>query len=456
MKTIKFHHICGLALTLALLPSCNKFDYDTPDVVHDIYSSDQEATGCTTTLGALKEQFKSVIADESNRNRWIEVTEDMIFDGYVCANDISGNLYQSIYVRKGDDCISIGINDNSLWCTYPVGTHVKVNLKGLYIGSYGNLAKIGTPYTTSGGNKRLGGMPKFRATKSIEIIGFDETAYEVTPIDIDRAWLEKNNTNDQMHKWCPMLVRVQDAEIHGFNKRKVYAVYDDRDAGNGVNDTIYVGGKKFILRQSALADFSSKNIPTGLLDVTAVLTRYSNTWQFTLREERDAKPSIHIDPVPSDNEGDDTDPSDNEDETSPDGNGTMDSPYNVAKTQALYESTGQTPTKAYVTGYVVGYVNGNGLNAETATFGVPEIQETEILIADSPEETDYTKCVPVQLPKGDFRDGLDIFTNQGAILGEKVVIYGSIEKYFGVCGIKSPTYAAWGNIVIGTAPAKKR
>ena len=96
------------------------------------------------------------------------------------------------------------------------------------------------------------------------------------------------------------------------------------------------------------------------------------------------------------------------------------------------------------------------MNAETATFGVPEKQETEILIADSPEETDYTKCVPVQLPKGDFRDGLDIFTNQGAILGEKVVIYGSIEKYFGVCGIKSPTYAAWGNIVIGTAPAKKR
>ena len=449
MKTMKFYYIFGLFLTLVLLPSCNKFDYDTPDVDHDIYSNDQEATGCTTTLGALKDQYKSVIADESNRNRWVEVTEDVIFDGYVCANDVSGNLYQSIYVRKGDDCIVVGINDNSLWCTYPVGTHVKVNLKGLYIGSYGNLAKIGTPYTTTGGNIRLGGMPKFKAARNIEIIGFDENVYEVEPVDINRAWLDQHSSNDEMHKWCPMLVRVTDAEIHGYNKRKVYAVYDDRDAGNGVNDTIYVDGKKYILRQSALADFSSKTIPTGSLTVTAVLTRYSNTWQFTLRQERDAIPSIHPDPiVPPDDEGEEEEP-----ELS--GNGTMNSPYNVAETQALFESSGGTATKAYVTGYVVGYVNGQSFNAETATFGIPESQETEFLIADSPEENDYTKCVPVQLTKGEFRDGLDIFSNQ-AILGQQVVIYGSIEKYFGVCGVKAPTYAAWGETVIGTATAKKR
>ncbi len=455
MKTMKFYHIFALVLTLALLPSCNKFDYDTPDVNHDIYSSDQEATGCTTTLGTLKELYKNVIADESNRNRWVEVTEDVIFDGYVCANDVSGNLYQSIYVRKGDDCISVGINDNSLWCTYPVGTHVKVNLKGLYIGSYGNLAKIGTPYTTSGGNKRLGGMPKFKAAQSIEIIGFDETVYEVKPIEIDRAWLDQHNNNDDMHKWCPMLVMVNDAEIHGFNKRKVYAVYDDRDAGNGVNDTIYVGGKKFILRQSALADFSSKTIPTGTLQVTAVLTRYSNTWQFTLREERDAVPQIHIDPVTPD--PDDGDDEDEEPDPTPgsNGNGTIESPYNVAETQSVYENAGGNATKAYVTGYVVGYVNGQGFNAESAIFGMPESQETEILIADSPEENDYTKCVPVQLPKGEFRDGLDIYSNQ-VIFGQQVLIYGSIEKYFGVCGIKAPTYAAWGETVIGTATAKKR
>lgn len=139
------------------------------------------------------------------------------------------------------------------------------------------------------------------------------------------------------------------------------------------------------------------------------------------------------------------------------GEGTMNSPYTVADAQAIYESTGGTATKAYVRGYVVGYVNGNGLNADTATFSsIPSAQETEILIADNPQETDYTKCVPVQLPKGEFRDGLDIFTNQGSILGQQLLLKGSIEKYFGGCGIKSPTYASWAGRTIGTADTKRR
>lgn len=138
------------------------------------------------------------------------------------------------------------------------------------------------------------------------------------------------------------------------------------------------------------------------------------------------------------------------------GEGSINSPYSVADAQAIYESTGGTATKAYVRGYVVGYVNGNGLNADTATFGIPSAQETELLIADNPQETDYTKCVPVQLPKGEFRDGLDLFTNQGALLGKQITLYGSIEKYFGVCGIKSPSYAAWDDHNIGTPAAKRR
>ena len=276
---------------MACMVSCNKFDYSDPDVAHDIYSSDHEATGTTTTLAEIKEKYKNIMDDSSNRNRWTFVEEDEIFDGYVFANDITGNLYQAIYVRKGDDAIAVGINDNSLWTTYPVGTHVKINLKGLYIGSYGNLAKIGMPYTTTGGNKRLGGMAKFIASESVEVIGFDDTVYETKAIEIDNAWLQsKSKESGAMHKWCPMLVKVNGAEIHGYNKRKVYAVYDDRDAGNGVNDTIYVDGAKYILRQSALADFSSDLIPTGKHDVTAVLTRYSTTWQFTLRSPEDVAP----------------------------------------------------------------------------------------------------------------------------------------------------------------------
>ena len=148
--------------------------------------------------------------------------------------------------------------------------------------------------------------------------------------------------------------------------------------------------------------------------------------------------------------GDDPAPQPSEGE----GSGTASSPYNVAAAQSVYNTAGGA-TSAYVKGYAVGYVDGNGLNEGTATFAVPSANETEILIADSPNETDWTKCLPVQLPKGAVRDGLDLYTNP-TLLGQSVVLYGSIEKYFGVAGLKSTSYGKWSGGEVGTAPAKRR
>lgn len=273
--------VCGLS-------SC-QFDDTAPDMSTDIYTSDTEAIGCTTTIGELKQYYKELITDASDAYRFESVSEDVIFDGYVCANDISGNLYQSIYVRKGDDALVIGINDNSLWTTFPVGTHVVVNLKGLYIGAYGNMVKIGTPYNTSTGKKRLGGMPKFKANDCITIIGFNSDAYETKPILIDDGWLKEKQGGELMHKWTPMLVKVENVQIVGANHRPVYAYYNERDAGNGVNNTVYIEDKPYTLRQSALSDFAGEKIPKGNVNITAILSRYMDSWQLTLRDINDVE-----------------------------------------------------------------------------------------------------------------------------------------------------------------------
>ena len=149
--------------------------------------------------------------------------------------------------------------------------------------------------------------------------------------------------------------------------------------------------------------------------------------------------------------GDDPAPQPSEGE----GSGTASSPYNVAAAQSVYNASGGAATSAYVKGFVVGYVNGNGLNENTATFGIPSAQETEILIADSPNETNFANCIPVQLPKGEIRDGLDIYTNQN-ILGQSVILYGSIEKYFGVAGLKNTSYGEWSGGTVGTKSVKRR
>ena len=148
--------------------------------------------------------------------------------------------------------------------------------------------------------------------------------------------------------------------------------------------------------------------------------------------------------------GDDPAPQPSEGE----GSGTASSPYNVVAAQSVFNTSGAA-TNAYVIGYAVGYVDGNGLNEGTATFDIPSANETEILIADSPNETDWTKCLPVQLPKGAVREGLDLYANK-ALFHQQVLLYGSIEKYFGVAGLKSTSYGKWSGGEVGTAPAKRR
>ncbi len=285
------------AMLIPFMVSC-QFDAEAPDMSTDIYTRDNENPPSNITIGELKEKYKELITDASDAYRFELVSEDLYFDGYVCANDISGNLYQSIYVRKGDDVIVIGINDNSLWTTYPVGTHVVVFLHGLYVGAYGNMAKIGTPYTSSTGKKRLGGMPKFKANDAILVVGFNDNAYETQPILIDDGWLKQHQGGDLMHKWSPMLVRAENVQIEGANHRPVFAYYNERDAGNGVNNTVYIDDKPYTLRQSALSDFAGEKIPKGNVNITAILSRYMDTWQLTLRDINDVEVIDDDVPVP--------------------------------------------------------------------------------------------------------------------------------------------------------------
>ncbi len=142
--------------------------------------------------------------------------------------------------------------------------------------------------------------------------------------------------------------------------------------------------------------------------------------------------------------------------TDTEGDGTLHYPYTVADAQAIFTNNPDAKTKAYVSGYIVGYIKGNNLNENSATFGVPEEQEAVILISDNPQESDYKKCLPTKIKGETVFDGLSLFINQGAPLGKKVIIYGSIEKYFGVCGIKSPSYAEWEGHTFGTPTAKRR
>ncbi|MDE6277501.1 MAG: choice-of-anchor J domain-containing protein [Muribaculaceae bacterium] len=114
----------------------------------------------------------------------------------------------------------------------------------------------------------------------------------------------------------------------------------------------------------------------------------------------------------------------------PAGDGSLESPWNA--TQVLGGTA--TGTSTWVKGYIVGYIPDKTLSE--AIFDAPATAMTNILVALKPDVKDYSQCVPVQLPVGSVRSELNLQDNPG-LLGKAVSLKGSVEKYFGVMGLKS-------------------
>lgn len=116
------------------------------------------------------------------------------------------------------------------------------------------------------------------------------------------------------------------------------------------------------------------------------------------------------------------------------GDGTKEKPYTVTQALAL----GNPGKSAWVTGYIVGWVEGQSIQSG-AHFEVPASSASNILIAAEPGVTNYNECLTVQLVYGtQARDALNLM-NHPENFGKKISVEGTLEKYFGVAGSKGST-----------------
>lgn len=133
-----------------------------------------------------------------------------------------------------------------------------------------------------------------------------------------------------------------------------------------------------------------------------------------------------------------------EEPETPAGDGTKANPFTVEEVIALNNTLSG---KQYVKAYIVGQVNGAVLTtgaefkapftpSTNSSTGVQNTYNTNLLIASSANETDPTKCVPVQLPSGNVRTNFNLPENP-EMDGKLVLLNGDLIKYFGVPGIKN-------------------
>lgn len=109
---------------------------------------------------------------------------------------------------------------------------------------------------------------------------------------------------------------------------------------------------------------------------------------------------------------------------------TADAAETISVAEAIENNTGTATVK----GFIVGTASSKTSYDQEAPFAVA----SNLGLADSPDETDPAKILPVQLPTGSIRSGLNLVDNPSNFKAE-VTITGSLEAYFSTAGLKSPT-----------------
>lgn len=296
MKKMKYIKFLVAALLLGgIATSCMDDDWNDPTGENAPFGNNNivEETSKIVTIKELKaktvDKFEASVA-----NGLVEITEDWQLKARVTGNDIQGNIYNEVAVEdESGEGLLICIQKGGLYGFLPVGQEILVNLKGLYIGLYGNNVQIGMPYTNSSGRTFPSRMAFNIWNEHFKILGTAD-ASKVQPEEFDVTKL-KDVAYIKSHRG--KLMTLKNVEMAKADGKLAWAPEADKDPGNGVSRTVKINGKAqslMVVRSSSYADFAALAMPTGKVNLTGVFTVYATnpskhgyTWQILLRSDSD-------------------------------------------------------------------------------------------------------------------------------------------------------------------------
>ena len=418
MKTSKYI-LFALAI-LGLATSCHdKGDWDVPAEEATIQSYGNKYIQATNlkTIAELKALYNT----EINNNSLKQVKSPLQIRGIVTGNDEGGNIYNSLYIQDNTGAIAISVGQGGLAGPFSVGQVVLIELEGLYIGGYGKQPQIGTTYTNpnkEGATPQVGRMSRYIWQEHYRLLlPSDELAIGLSVATTEVKW---NFNSLNIADDCAKLIKLKGVELAEADGTAVFAPTDGSVSltANCANRVIS-GLSNVVLRTSTYADFAKKAMPTGLVDITGVATRYNDTWQILMRTEADIVASS-TEPAPV---------------SKPSGSGTSSDPYNVAAVTQYTKGLAadkQSSSDVFTKGIIVSI-------SEIDTSGT--YGNATYLISDQADGSTGT----FQIYRGLGLNG-EKFSKAGATIikvGDEVVIKGKVVNYKG----NTPQYAQGSTIV---------
>ena len=275
MKHIHYYII--IAFVSAIFTGCMDNRWDIPGTDGSEFGNEAVTETNLVSIAQLKQKYATVIYNGS----YVQFEELTQIKGVVTGNDVQGNLYSQVAIEDGTGSMIICIAQGGLYGQMQVGREILIELKGLYIGGYGQQPEIGTPYTNANGRTYVSRMSRAIWQQHYKLLGMKS----VSPADFDKTKLGDAN---YMKENCGRLMTIRGVKFQGANGKKVYAADKDKDAANSVNRSLQgISSNQLVVRTSTYADFAKTPLPQGEVDITGIFTRYNNTWQVLIREESD-------------------------------------------------------------------------------------------------------------------------------------------------------------------------
>jgi hypothetical protein len=298
MKELKY---IMMLLACLLMTGCMDGSYDEIEPAEAPYGNNTIKETNVLTIAQLKNTFKTQLAtDYRDGVSYATVTKDMQIKGYVTANDITGNIYNEVWIQDETGAISLSISQGGICGYLPVGAEILIDLKGLSVGNYRKQPVIGTPYTTvltSGNNagkevtyvsrmNRMEWMSHFKITGGKKIIDpevFAEGSAKTTwNLDTDAGKLGtlknvsfKNGSYYDSSKGQSVTVKYNDKAVYAHDFNTSWYFWEQPST--------------VMLYNSPFCDFAARTLPQGKVNLTGILKRYDNNWEIIIRSLDDVQ-----------------------------------------------------------------------------------------------------------------------------------------------------------------------
>lgn len=410
MKSFKYI-IMAAAVSLSLSSCMNGddslFNDDWKDINNTVapYGNNNLTDENVITIAALKAKadYAKVISD----NKYAKIEEDIKIKGRIVGNDLAGNIYKQIFVQDATGAIIVGINKAGLSGYMAEGQEILIDLKDLYIGGYGGMAQIGSPY--NGGIGRM--------AESIWMNHF-KLSNDIDPTQMKPIEFTTNSVKDE--SLLGKLVVLKNVTLKNADGNQTFITGKrESSTSNYYHQEIDGFPSSVVIRTSSYADFAAMKLPYDTVkkekvacDIIGVASKYNDTWQIMIRKTSDIAAAGSVE---AGEEGGTDTPS-----GEAQGDGTLANPFNAVAANAVAGALeqGSTSTEDY-------YIRGK-ISEIKFTFDAEHGTATFFISDDGTTANQFQVYSALYLGNRNWAEG-----DTQISLGDEVIVYGKLTNFKG-------------------------